>query len=167
VGGAGEPVQNDSRVCRIRYSCVGAPVPLVAAAERATDWIRRNTASPALTPASPMRAGRGIAPAVAGMRCRSAGPVCRLGAATPAARRAPTRIAAFAAEATGELENERASLPGGQAVWGRSIVKRRQRGARRRLVGPSPPKTGCSPYRSGHPLFNEYEPDSIGYDSFR
>jgi len=23
------------------------------------------------------------------------------------------------------------------------------------------------PYRSGHPLFNEYEPDSIGYDSFR
>ena len=44
-------------------------------------------------------------------------------------------LSAFAADATGELENELASLPGGQAVWGRSIVKRRQRGARRQLVG--------------------------------
>ena len=92
VGRAGEPVQERFGVCRIRYSCVGAPIPLFAAAERAMAWIWRNTASPELTPASLMRAGRGTSPAVAGMRCRSAGTVCRLGAATPAAHPAPTRI---------------------------------------------------------------------------
>ena len=44
--------RNDSRVCRIRYSCIDALVPAFAAVERATDWIRRNTASPELTRAS-------------------------------------------------------------------------------------------------------------------
>jgi hypothetical protein len=55
-------------LCRIKYSCVGELVPLVAAAERATDWIRRNTASPEVTPASPMRAGPGTSRAVGGKR---------------------------------------------------------------------------------------------------
>jgi hypothetical protein len=62
MGGAVSRSRNDSRMCRIRYSCVGAPVPLFAAAERATDWIRRNTVSPKLTPASPMPAYRGLRP---------------------------------------------------------------------------------------------------------
>lgn len=45
--------RGDSSGCRIRYSCVGAPVPAFVPAARAADWTRRNTSSPALTPAPP------------------------------------------------------------------------------------------------------------------
>lgn len=63
MGAAGESI-NDSRVCRIMYPCVGAAVPSFAAAERATNWTRRNTASPVVTRASPMPAGLGTSSAV-------------------------------------------------------------------------------------------------------
>ncbi len=89
--GAGEPIQErfegvSSQVLLRR--CAG---PALRGSRTSEDWIRRDTVSPELTPASPMFVRPGTSPAVGGWRSRSAGRVCRLGAATLAARHAPVR----------------------------------------------------------------------------